>query len=153
MAESMEFRDRPLPDALAPEGLNMGRRAWEKMKLIISRSLFWAYERGSLQYDLICALILAFIFLTPAAWFHDRPTLGLTDLRNTQGIIEIGRASDGWRYLVDARLAASMGSLNPKDAVRQILERRLHKPVEIKSIIALRDRNNVILGYTVVSSR
>ncbi|HLI29878.1 MAG TPA: hypothetical protein VKV79_02110 [Terriglobia bacterium] len=153
MAESMEFHDRPLPGALASEGMSVGRRVWEKVKLVVSRSLFWSYERGSWQYDLICALILAFIFLTPASWFHDRPTLGLTNLRNTQGIIEIGRASDGWHYLVDARLASSLAPLQPKNAVQRILEHRLHKPVKIKSIIALRDRNNVILGYTVVLAR
>jgi hypothetical protein len=32
--------------------------------------LFWAYERGSWQYDLLCALILAFIFFAPNSVFH-----------------------------------------------------------------------------------
>jgi hypothetical protein len=27
--------------------------------------MVWAYERGTLQYDIICALILLFIFLVP----------------------------------------------------------------------------------------
>lgn len=31
--------------------------------------LIWTYERGTLQYDIICALILAFIFLVPKACF------------------------------------------------------------------------------------
>jgi len=36
----------------------------------ISRKiLIWSYERGSLQYDIICALILAFIFLVPPSCF------------------------------------------------------------------------------------
>ncbi len=29
----------------------------------------WSYERGTLQYDIICALILAFIFLVPHSCF------------------------------------------------------------------------------------
>lgn len=153
MAESTEFRDRPLPEALAPAGAGLGRRAWAKAKLIANRSLFWSYQRGSWQYDLICAIILAFIFLTPASWFHDRPTLGLTNLRNNQGIIEIGHAHDGWHYLLDARLVGSLAPLKPEAAARRLLEQRLHKPVSIKSIIALRDQNDVILGYTVVLSR
>jgi len=33
------------------------------------RVLIWSYERGSLQYDIICALILAFIFLVPPSCF------------------------------------------------------------------------------------
>jgi len=31
--------------------------------------LIWSYERGTLQYDLICALILAFIFFVPRSCF------------------------------------------------------------------------------------
>jgi hypothetical protein len=29
----------------------------------------WSYERGTLQYDIICALILAFIFFMPPSCF------------------------------------------------------------------------------------
>jgi hypothetical protein len=36
----------------------------------IARSiLVWSYERGTIQYDIICALILAFIFLIPRTCF------------------------------------------------------------------------------------
>lgn len=31
--------------------------------------LFWSYGRSTWQYDVLCALILAFIFLTPQSWF------------------------------------------------------------------------------------
>ncbi len=31
--------------------------------------LMWSYERGTLQYDLMCALILAFIFFVPRSCF------------------------------------------------------------------------------------
>jgi hypothetical protein len=38
------------------------------------KSLFlWDFRRGSRQYDVLVALILAFIFLTPRAWFRDQP--------------------------------------------------------------------------------
>ncbi|MGH9325067.1 MAG: hypothetical protein ACRD2B_00040 [Terriglobia bacterium] len=153
MAESTEVRNHSLPGVLAPEGLSFIRRAWRAVKLSLSRSFFWSHERGSWQYDVICAIILAFIFLTPASWFHDRPTLGLTHLRHSQGIIDVGHAKDGWHYLVDARLVTSLAPLTPEEAVRQVLLHRLHHPIELKSVDALRDRNNVVLGYTVVLSR
>src|SRR3972149_11312843 len=44
-----------------------------KFGAAIYRGLFWPYERGTWQYDVMVALILAFIFLTPRAWFHDQP--------------------------------------------------------------------------------
>jgi hypothetical protein len=36
---------------------------------VAKKILFWSYGRTSWQYDVLSALILAFIFLTPAAWF------------------------------------------------------------------------------------
>lgn len=39
----------------------------------LSSFIWWTYPRGSLEYDIIVALILAFIFLTPRALFHDQP--------------------------------------------------------------------------------
>jgi hypothetical protein len=37
--------------------------------------IFWKYERASWQWDVLCLLILAFIFLTPKAWFEKQEKL------------------------------------------------------------------------------
>jgi hypothetical protein len=45
------------------------------MKIIFStlkKVLFWSYDRGTWQYDVMCVLILAFIFFTPGDWFKTR---------------------------------------------------------------------------------
>ena len=39
----------------------------------LKRFLFWDYPRAGWQYDVMVGLILAFIFLTPRAWFRDQP--------------------------------------------------------------------------------
>ena len=39
----------------------------------IKRFLLWDYPRASWQYDVMVAIILAFIFLTPRAFFRDQP--------------------------------------------------------------------------------
>jgi hypothetical protein len=36
---------------------------------VAKKILFWSYGRTSWQYDVLSALILAFIFLTPPVWF------------------------------------------------------------------------------------
>ncbi len=36
---------------------------------VIFRIIFWTYQRGGWQYDIISGLILAFIFLTPRTVF------------------------------------------------------------------------------------
>src|SRR3989475_3260673 len=33
--------------------------------------LFWTYPRTSWQWDVVCVLILVFIFLTPKSWFEN----------------------------------------------------------------------------------
>lgn len=39
----------------------------------LKRVLLWDYPRASWQYDVIVAVILLFIFLTPRGWFRDQP--------------------------------------------------------------------------------
>ena len=39
----------------------------------MKKYLLWSFERGSRPYDVICVIILAFIFLTPPTVFNDRP--------------------------------------------------------------------------------
>ncbi|MDE3179224.1 MAG: hypothetical protein KGM47_06130 [Acidobacteriota bacterium] len=153
MAQSADLHDRSLPRPAAAPRETPGHRVFGALGRFLHRSIFWTYQRGSWQYDVICALIVCFIFLAPASWFHDRPTLGLTNLRRTEGIISVGHAKDGWHYIVDARLVESLAPLKAEDALRQILSLRLHKAVLIKSVVAMRGQDNVILGYTVVLTR
>jgi len=44
-----------------------------KIFSIIKKIILWSYERGTWQYDVLCILILAFIFLTPSSCFHKQP--------------------------------------------------------------------------------
>ena len=153
MAQSTGFRNASLPRAQTG-ALESGLwRVWEKIKLGILRTIFWAYERGTWQYDLFVLAILAFIFLSPRGWFNDRPTLELTDLRHQQGVVEMGNDKQGWRYLVDARLVESFEASKPEDAIQIILSRQLHQPFTVLSIVPITDKNKVVLGYTVLVKR
>jgi hypothetical protein len=153
MAQSTEFRNSSLPQTHTG-ALDGGlERVWEKIKLGILRTAFWAYERGTWQYDLIVLAILAFIFLSPRNWFNDRPTLELTDLRHQQGFVEMGHGKQGWHYLVDARLVESFAATKPEDAIQIILSRQLRQPFTVVSIVPISDKNKVVLGYTVLVNR
>lgn len=125
------------------------KKVWSGIKLVVTRSIFWSYQRGTWQYDIIVIAILAFIFLSPRAWFSDRPTLQLTDLRHQQGIVEMNRVNNEVRYLVDARLVESRDQ-KPEVAIPVLLQERLQRTVIVKSIDPVIDRHQVILGYTVL---
>jgi hypothetical protein len=153
MAQSTGFRNSTLPQTQTGALAGGFERVWEKIKAGILRTVFWAYERGTWQYDLIVLAILAFIFLSPRTWFNDWPTLEFTDLRHQQGFVEMGHGKQGWRYLVDARLVESLAPAKPEEAIQVILSRQLHQPFTVVSIVPITDKNKVVLGYTVLVNR
>ncbi len=104
--------------------------------------IFWTYERGTWQYDLMVALILAFVFFTPRGLFHDRPTL--TEARQ---VVEV-RGMEGTGYRVDARvLEGSARSLEIN--AEHVLEEVTGRPVTIRRIEAVLDAKGQVQAYTI----
>ena len=104
--------------------------------------VFWTYERGTWQYDLMVALILAFVFLAPRSFFHDRPTL--TEARQ---VVEV-RGLEGTGYRVEARLLE--GDARSLEAnAEHILEEVTGRPVEILRIQPVLDAQGRLQAYTV----
>ena len=54
----------------------------------IGRAVFWSYERGSWPYDVMVAVIVLFVLVTPRAWFHDQPQAGRPVTANVHMIAE-----------------------------------------------------------------
>lgn len=54
----------------------------------LKRFFFWSYERGSWQYDVLCGLILAFIFFGPNQIFHSAD--GETSAPRRVAVQEVG---------------------------------------------------------------
>ena len=71
------------------------------MKLILTtlkKVLFWSYERGSWQYDVMCVLILAFIFFAPNSVFHSHRSSAADDATSKPIVVaseEIGPIEPG----------------------------------------------------------
>lgn len=42
---------------------------------LLKRIINWNYERASWQWDILCILIMCFIFLTPKTWFDKHEKL------------------------------------------------------------------------------
>jgi hypothetical protein len=72
---------------------------------ILSKTFFWAYERGTWPYDVAVGLILVFVLLTPRSWFHDQPQMGLP--ASTPGEVQLVKGDSGSEvYRVDVRVLA-----------------------------------------------
>lgn len=70
---------------------------------MIKDIIWWNYERASWQWDVLCVLIMAFIFLTPKAWFDKRENLATQTpppAVKTQEILSGGSLSAKTRYLL-----------------------------------------------------
>ena len=108
----------------------------------IGSFIFWTHERASWQYDLKSALILAFIFLTPRQFFHDRPIP--TEPRQ---VMELP-AAQGTGYRVAARVLegnARSLEVNAEHVLAQVRGR----PVEVLRMKPVLDSQGRVQAYTV----
>ena len=105
--------------------------------------VFWNYERGTWQYDLMCALILAFIFVTPTRFFRDRPTL--TEARQ---VVEV-RGIEGTGYRIEARLLEGGSKRSVELNALQVLEQVTDREVAIRRIEKVFDAKGNLQAYTV----
>ena len=120
---------------------------------ILSKTFFWAYERGTWQYDAAVILILIFVLATPRGWFHDEPQMGLP--ANAPGRVVLFKDEGKSKtYRVDARILA------PPEQT-PALENELHNALKkslpdlrnarftIAKIEAERDEQGTVIAYYV----
>ena len=150
MAQSTDFETQSIPQTAPAGEESVAEGSWKRFQHFCVRSVLWTYPRGSWQYDILCLLILLFIFLPSHLFFQDGPQLELTDLRHRQGFVEMGRTKQGRIYQIDARLVESAGGAALDDGIRDVLRQRLPAQIILKSWTPILDKNNVVLGYTVV---
>lgn len=78
-----------------------GTGSQESVKQVLKDYFYWTFSRGSVPYDVMVTLILAFIFITPWLWdFGDKPR---STAANHQPVMVV---SDGGHGLI-VTLAAS----------------------------------------------
>ena len=120
---------------------------------ILSKTFFWAYERGTWQYDAAVILILLFVLATPRSWFHDQPQIGLP--ANAPGqVMLLEDQGQSKTYRVDARILAP-----PQQT--PALENELHNALKkalpelhnlrftISKIEPVRDGQGTVIAYHV----
>src|SRR5437660_3085630 len=78
------------------------------LRTIGKKFLFWTYPRTSWQWDVLCVLILVFIFLTPKSWFENSAYKRSHEAQTTVvlSIDVLGAQSDRSQIEVRAKQAA-----------------------------------------------
>lgn len=118
---------------------------------VLSKTFFWAYERGTWQYDVAVILILVFVLLTPRNWFRDLPEGGGPAAPGQVQLV----SNDGNRqtYRVDARILAPPTKLALQNDLHTALQQALPElrsgNFSISRIEPLRDEQGLVIAYQV----
>jgi hypothetical protein len=118
---------------------------------ILSKTIFWSYERGTWQYDLAVILILVLVLLTPRTWFNDKPASGAPVAPGQVQLI----SHEGSRltYRVDARILAPPTRLALQSDLHTALQEALPELHNGNFLIAkiepVRDEQGVVIAYQV----
>jgi hypothetical protein len=91
--------------------------------------VFWNYSRTSWQWDVLCVLILVFIFLTPKSWFEN---------------------SEFHRQRTVVISAEVVGSQADRAAIEQRAKEVAGRPESrISAVREIRDASGKLVGYEV----
>ncbi len=114
--------------------------------------ILWSYNRGTFPYDIMCAAILLFVFLTPGSVFHDHTaptptpaaTMGPQDISYTQ--VEQNK----WVFFVSTRLIPpGQDETGLTRAARTRIEKIVNKPFVVADIKPVVGGNGETLGHSV----
>ncbi len=112
--------------------------------------ILWSYERGSMQYDVMVTLILAFIFLAPL-WvnFKDKP---VERSPHQTGVVVFPDGQSGFIYQVDASAVSGRDPDSIETDLLRIIE-PIAGEVDITRYEPIKDARGQITGYKVWVSR
>ncbi len=108
------------------------------------RLILWDYQRGVWQYDVICAVILLFIFLSPPRWFRDQPLIpSAAQITSPQP----GESA----FWVDTGLVTSIPEEKRLGEIGKVLTARTHKPRVMIRLEPIYDAEQELKGYMAFS--
>ena len=112
--------------------------------------IFWSYERGTIQYDVMVTLILLFVFLSPKLInFKDKP---VEHNPHRTGVAVVPDGHGGLIYQIEAAAVAGKDDDAVRDQLLEIIE-PISGEVTITKIEPVRDSLGHLLSYRVWVAR
>jgi hypothetical protein len=114
---------------------------------MFKRFILWDYRRGSWQYDVMVGVILAFIFLTPRAFFRDGPRLpqphGIAVLPSEKGMSS---------FYVDPGLLQGVAENERIAKLTELLRKSTSNPrLTITRIEPFKDSDGELQGFMAIA--
>lgn len=107
----------------------------------LKRFILWDYPRGGWQYDVMCASIVAFVFLAPRQWFRDQPRIP-----NAAQITSLPSHGESV-FWIDSELVAAIPEAQLLDQLGKVLTTRTGKRQELTRVEPIFDSEKEIKGY------
>jgi hypothetical protein len=112
--------------------------------------IFWSYERGTIQYDVMVTLILLFVFLSPKLInFKDKP---VEHNPHRTGVAVVPDGNGGLIYQIEAVAVAGKDDDAIHDQLLEIIE-PISGEVSITKIEPVYDGSGHVLSYKVWVAR
>jgi hypothetical protein len=117
---------------------------------VINNYIFWKYERGSIQYDVMVTLILLFVFVTPHYIdFKDKPA-PVVPIRASEVLVkEAGTQGDASRLIYEVRAEDLNGATTDTDlraAMTRVIQ-PISGDVTIQKVTPVQDTHGHIVAY------
>jgi hypothetical protein len=103
------------------------------------RLIFWEFPRASWQYDVVVALILAFIFLTPRSFFKDQP--------RPASIVQMPSEPGATVFWFETALLAPVPEPQRPGRAAELLKKRLGRQIDVVRVEPMHDAEGDIRGY------
>lgn len=103
------------------------------------RWILWEYARASWQYDVIVALLLAFIFFTPRELFRDQP-------RGTS-VVMVPASEGAFVFYIDPHELGQVSDDRRKGEAMRLIERKYKEKWDVVRLETLYDAENEVRGY------
>jgi hypothetical protein len=109
----------------------------------LKRFVLWDYARATWQYDVMVAIILAFIFLTPREMFRDQPRIP-----RASNIARLPAENGSDMYWIDPELLSGIPENQRVDKLAGILKTRTGKTQSVLRVQPIYDDSeNELKGY------
>lgn len=105
----------------------------------LKRFVLWDFPRAGWQYDVIVALILCFIFLTPRDFFHDQP--------KPSQIVMLPSEKGASVYWIEPELLSGSTAPDRSGQAANILKKKTGKKHNVVRLEPIFDAEKDIKGY------
>src|ERR1035441_9608068 len=110
---------------------------------MLKRFILWEYPRASWQYDVMVAIILAFVFLTPRDWYRDQPRIP-----HASSIAMLPTENGMSVFIVDAQLLAGIAENQRVAKLTVALQSRMsNRRLSVTRVEPIRDSEGELQGY------